>query len=90
MSVHFAPAAWPLAAVNPPELSIVIPVYNEQDGLAGLFARLYPALDALGASYEIVFVNDGSRDGSVSLLAVVTIEQHHPRDIGAAPELFGQ
>jgi undecaprenyl-phosphate 4-deoxy-4-formamido-L-arabinose transferase len=52
-----------------PELSIVIPVYNEQEGLPVLFARLYPALDALGASYEIVFVNDGSRDASVPLLA---------------------
>jgi undecaprenyl-phosphate 4-deoxy-4-formamido-L-arabinose transferase len=30
-----------------PELSIVIPVYNEEAGLAALFARLYPALDAL-------------------------------------------
>jgi undecaprenyl-phosphate 4-deoxy-4-formamido-L-arabinose transferase len=52
-----------------PELSIVIPVYNEQDGLDTLFARLYPALDKLGASYEIVFVNDGSRDNSVAILA---------------------
>jgi undecaprenyl-phosphate 4-deoxy-4-formamido-L-arabinose transferase len=52
-----------------PELSIVIPVYNEQAGLAALFARLYPALDQLGASYEIVFVNDGSRDQSVAVLA---------------------
>ena len=52
-----------------PELSIVIPVYNEEAGLPGLFARLYPALDALGSSYEIVFVNDGSRDASASLLA---------------------
>jgi len=52
-----------------PELSIVIPVYNEEEGLPSLFARLYPALDALGASYEIVFVNDGSRDASPSLLA---------------------
>lgn len=52
-----------------PELSIVIPVYNEQEALPRLFARLYPALEALGSSYEIVFVNDGSRDGSVALLA---------------------
>jgi len=36
--------------------------------LPGLFARLYPALDALGRSYEILFVNDGSRDRSASLL----------------------
>jgi undecaprenyl-phosphate 4-deoxy-4-formamido-L-arabinose transferase len=52
-----------------PELSIVIPVYNEEAGLAKLFARLYPALDALGLSYEIVFVNDGSRDRSAAILA---------------------
>jgi undecaprenyl-phosphate 4-deoxy-4-formamido-L-arabinose transferase len=52
-----------------PEISVVIPVYNEEAGLAKLFARLYPALDALGASYEIVFVNDGSRDSSAAILA---------------------
>ena len=52
-----------------PALSVVIPVYNEEDGLAALFARLYPALDALGISYEVVFVNDGSRDRSAAMLA---------------------
>ncbi len=51
-----------------PKLSVVIPVYNEEQVLPTLFARLYPALDALGVSYEIVFVNDGSRDRSVALL----------------------
>jgi undecaprenyl-phosphate 4-deoxy-4-formamido-L-arabinose transferase len=52
-----------------PELSVVIPIYNEEAGLEKLFARLYPALDALNMSYEIVFINDGSRDNSVSILA---------------------
>ncbi|MCU6433398.1 glycosyltransferase [Undibacterium sp. Jales W-56] len=55
-----------------PELSVVIPVYNEESGLAQLYARLYPALDALaarGVSYEIVFVNDGSRDNTAAMLA---------------------
>jgi undecaprenyl-phosphate 4-deoxy-4-formamido-L-arabinose transferase len=52
-----------------PEISVVIPIYNEQAGLAALFARLYPALDKLGASYEIIFINDGSKDNSVALLA---------------------
>ncbi len=51
-----------------PQVSIVIPVYNEQAGLEQLYARLYPALDALGRSYEIIFVDDGSRDNSVALL----------------------
>ena len=51
-----------------PNLSVVIPVYNEEPGLGELFARLYPALDKLGISYEIVFVNDGSVDRSAALL----------------------
>jgi undecaprenyl-phosphate 4-deoxy-4-formamido-L-arabinose transferase len=51
-----------------PKLSIVIPVYNEEAVLPTLFARLYPALDALQVPFEIVYVNDGSRDRSVALL----------------------
>jgi undecaprenyl-phosphate 4-deoxy-4-formamido-L-arabinose transferase len=51
-----------------PVLSVVIPVYNEEAVLPALFARLYPALDALQRRYEIVFVNDGSRDRSAGLL----------------------
>jgi undecaprenyl-phosphate 4-deoxy-4-formamido-L-arabinose transferase len=52
-----------------PQLSVVIPVYNEEAGLAKLFARLYPALDKLGLSYEVIFVNDGSRDRSAAILS---------------------
>jgi undecaprenyl-phosphate 4-deoxy-4-formamido-L-arabinose transferase len=51
-----------------PEVSIVIPVFNEEEGLPLLFARLYPALDALGRTYEVVFVDDGSSDRSVAEL----------------------
>ena len=51
-----------------PKLSVVVPVYNEEAVLPALFARLYPALDALGASYEVIFVNDGSADRSAALL----------------------
>jgi undecaprenyl-phosphate 4-deoxy-4-formamido-L-arabinose transferase len=58
-----------------PEISVVIPVYNEEAGLDNLFARLYPAMDALGLPYEVVFVNDGSRDNSVAILA----EQYRKR-----------
>jgi len=54
--------------VSSPTLSVVIPVYNEEAGLPALFARLYPALDALGVRYEVIFVNDGSRDRSAALL----------------------
>jgi len=54
--------------VSAPRVSVVIPVYNEQEVLPALFARLYPALDALGRSYELVLVDDGSRDASPRLL----------------------
>ncbi len=50
------------------QLSIIIPVYNEEEGLQTLFDRLYPALDKLAVSYEIVFINDGSRDRSAAIL----------------------
>jgi undecaprenyl-phosphate 4-deoxy-4-formamido-L-arabinose transferase len=59
----------PAAAPGAPALSVVIPVYNEEPGLAALFERLYPALDALAVPYEVVFINDGSRDRSAALLA---------------------
>lgn len=49
-------------------VSIVIPVFNEDAGLEPLFARLYPALDALGRPYEVIFVDDGSRDRSAAML----------------------
>lgn len=54
--------------MSQPMLSLVIPVYNEEAGLPSLYARLYPALDALHLPYEIIFVNDGSRDRSAALL----------------------
>ena len=51
-----------------PILSVVIPVYNEEAVLPALFPRLYDALDSLKCSYEVIFVDDGSRDRSVALL----------------------
>ncbi|WP_042879064.1 glycosyltransferase [Cupriavidus necator] len=61
--------------MSPVEVSVVIPVYNEEDGLQALFDRLYPALDGLGESYEIIFINDGSVDRSAQMLAA----QFHKR-----------
>jgi len=54
--------------MSAPRVSVVIPVYNEEEVLPALFARLYPALDALGRSYELILVDDGSRDASPRLL----------------------
>lgn len=54
--------------MSAPGVSVVIPVYNEEEGLAALFARLYPALDRLALAYEVIFVEDGSRDRSAAML----------------------
>ena len=57
-----------LPTMTAPTVSVIIPVYNEEQTLPLLFARLYPALDKLGIKYEILFINDGSRDRSAALL----------------------
>ncbi|MBF0161787.1 MAG: glycosyltransferase [Magnetococcales bacterium] len=51
-----------------PEISVVIPVYNEESVLPLLFRRLYAVMEGLGRSYEILFVDDGSRDQTPRLL----------------------
>lgn len=51
-----------------PYISAVIPVYNEEENLAPLFARLTRVLDDFGRPYEIVLTNDGSSDGSSEIL----------------------
>lgn len=51
-----------------PEISVVIPVFNEERCLPALFGRLYGTLDALGRPYEVIFTNDGSTDRSFALL----------------------
>jgi glycosyltransferase involved in cell wall biosynthesis len=55
--------------VEDADLSIVIPVLNEEANLKPLYSELREALGALGRSYEIVFVDDGSTDGSAQALA---------------------
>jgi undecaprenyl-phosphate 4-deoxy-4-formamido-L-arabinose transferase len=51
-----------------PQVSVIIPVFNEEASLTALFERLYPAMDRLLVPYEILFVDDGSRDTSVPML----------------------
>jgi len=50
------------------ELSVVVPLFNEEPGLSELHARLTAVLRALGTRYEILFVDDGSTDGGPALL----------------------
>jgi glycosyltransferase involved in cell wall biosynthesis len=54
--------------MDTPELSVVVPVYNEVDSLAILWGELVHVLDAIDRSVEVIFVDDGSTDGSAALL----------------------
>ena len=65
MDAEFAPAA-PFAAVPRPalQLSCVVPAYNEQDNLRDFINALIPAVQALTSDFEIIIVNDGSRDAT--------------------------
>lgn len=60
-----------------PELSVVMPVYNEEDNLSSLCARLSAVLEQTGMSYEIIFVDDGSRDQSLSILRTCAASDPH-------------
>ena len=51
-----------------PELTVVVPVYNEAENVARLIGRLKPILEAHVASWQVVFVDDGSRDGTLAAL----------------------
>ena len=51
-----------------PELSVVVPMYNEEQALPLLVARLRPVLDRIGRTYEVVAVDDGSQDLTAALL----------------------
>lgn len=54
-----------LTSERQPELSVVIPMYNEADNLALLIEKLTPVLERATDSFEVVFVDDGSRDGTL-------------------------
>ena len=59
-----------------PYLSVVVPVFNEVEALAELYVRLDAVLNGIGHSYEILFVDDGSSDGSTQkLMATVQCVQ---------------
>ena len=56
-------------------VSVVVPIYNEQENLPELRRRLTAALDSSGHAWELILVNDGSRDDSLSI-----IRQFHAED----------
>ena len=78
-----------LEAAKAVEVSIVIPAYNEEESLHKLFEELWPVMENLGRSFEVIFINDGSRDATMGIL--YDFYRLHPEmrviDLGAN---FGQ
>lgn len=64
-----------------PELSIVVPMYNEEKNLSELFTRLTETLTEIGMSYEIVCINDGSRDNTLGKAIEFCKQDSHIRII---------
>src|SRR3970040_2544925 len=71
-------------------VSIVVPVYNEEMNLRELHEGLHAALEGLGMTWEIVFVDDGSKDGSPALLEALAQEDPDCTRVVALRRNFGQ
>ena len=56
------------------KLSVIIPVYNEEENLPSLMARILPVMSALKRPWEVILVDDGSRDRSLSILKEFTVD----------------
>jgi len=64
---------------RPAELSVVVPILNERDGLPDLLTEIERACDSLSLSWEVIFVDDGSTDGSTELLEELSVEHEELR-----------
>jgi glycosyltransferase involved in cell wall biosynthesis len=65
--------------MDQPDLSVVVPIYNEQDNLRPLLKEIEEALDPTGLKYEVVAVDDGSKDKSRAMLEELTKEKPYLR-----------
>ncbi|MFN2510496.1 MAG: glycosyltransferase family 2 protein [Pyrinomonadaceae bacterium] len=76
-------------AVEAPEISVFLPVYNEEPNLLPLHAKLEEALARLGRSAEIIYVDDGSTDGSLRILREIAKRDQRVRVV-ALKRNYGQ
>jgi glycosyltransferase involved in cell wall biosynthesis len=83
------PAPVRLTESDTPELSLFLPVYNEEPNLRPLQAKLEQALAQLGRSAEIIYVDDGSTDGSLEVLREIAAQDSRVRVI-ALRRNYGQ
>ena len=54
--------------ILPPVISVIVPIFNEEEVIPELYRRMVAVLDGIGQPWELVCVNDGSRDQSLSML----------------------
>ncbi len=67
--------------LSPKDLSVVLPVHNEADSLRELLSRLLQVFKDSDQSYEVIFVDDGSTDGSWEVMKELNAQSHHVRVI---------
>ncbi|HZU98869.1 MAG TPA: glycosyltransferase [Planctomycetota bacterium] len=67
-----------------PQVSVVIPCYNEELNVPNLVGRLFKTLDQMGRTYEVLFVDDGSKDKTLELLVAATKDRPNVRIIELA------
>jgi glycosyltransferase involved in cell wall biosynthesis len=60
--------------MDPPEISVIVPILDEADNLVELYRELTPVLESLGTSFEVVAVDDGSTDATFERLAAIHAE----------------
>jgi glycosyltransferase involved in cell wall biosynthesis len=89
--VEEAPKIAPTGACVPlrPRISVLVPIYNEQKNIPPLCEELFGVLDHIGSSFEIIMVDDGSRDGSLAALVAVA-EQRPELKIVSFRRNYGQ
>lgn len=58
------------------ELSVIIPIYNEESNIFTLYNRLKPVISKISAKHEFIFVNDGSKDKSISIIKGLSKQDH--------------
>jgi glycosyltransferase involved in cell wall biosynthesis len=60
-----------------PTLSVVVPLYNEEEVIVQFHARLSAVMDGLGTTWEVIYVNDGSQDRSLSIIEGIRAGNDH-------------
>jgi len=69
---------------NTPTLSLVVPAYNEERNIASFLAAVVPVMESTGETFEIIFIDDGSKDGTFGMLAAAASQDSRVKVVGLA------